>query len=109
MDLVQWKAYYFDGEKGETIREEKIPLDMIEECKEKKLELLGCLAEGGDEQMEEHFLEENIDVPTDELKASIRKNTLSLDFCPVFLGSAYKNKGVQSMMNGIIDYLPNPK
>jgi len=52
------------------------------------------LAECGDEKMEEYFLDENIDVPEDELKACIRKNTLSLDFCPVFLGSAYKNKGV---------------
>jgi elongation factor G len=44
--------------------------------------------------MEEYFLEENIDVPVEELKACIRKNTIALHFCPVFLGSAYKNKGV---------------
>jgi len=59
--------------------------------------------------MEEYFLEENIDVPEDELKACIRKNTINLNFSPVFLGSAYKNKGVQKMMDGIIDYLPTPK
>ena len=58
--------------------------------------------------MEEHFLDENIDIPEDELKACIRRNTLSLKFSPVFLGSAYKNKGVQKMMDGIIDYLPTP-
>lgn len=58
--------------------------------------------------MEEYFLEENIDIPEEELRAVIRKNTLNLSFCPVFMGSAYKNKGVQKMMDGIIDYLPKP-
>jgi elongation factor G len=58
--------------------------------------------------MEEYFLDENIDIPADELKAVIRRNTINLKFCPVFLGSAYKNKGVQKMMDGIIDYLPKP-
>ena len=67
---------------------------MIELCKDKKLELLSCLAECGEEAMEEYFLDENIDVPVEELKECIRKNTLNLSFCPVFLGSAYKNKGV---------------
>jgi len=94
VDLVRWKACYFDGDNGETIREEEIPADMLELAKEKKLELLGCLAECGEEQMEEYFLEENIDIPEEELKEVIRKNTLNLNFCPVFLGSAYKNKGV---------------
>jgi len=61
--LVKWKACYFDGDNGERVREEPIPENLIEVCKEKKLELLGSLAECGDEQMEEYFLEENIDVP----------------------------------------------
>ena len=94
MDLVKWKAYYFDGDNGENVREEEIPESMLETCKDKKLELLSCLAEAGDEQMEEYFLGEEIDIPEDELKACIRKQTLDLNFCPVFLGSAYKNKGV---------------
>jgi elongation factor G len=63
VDLVRWKACYFDGENGEHIREEEIPADMIEACTERKLELLSCLAECGEETMEEHYLEENIDVP----------------------------------------------
>lgn len=77
-------------------------------CKEKKMDLLSCLAECGDEKMEEYYLDENIEVPEDELKECIRKHTLSLAFCPVYLGSAYKNKGVQKMMDGVIDYLPKP-
>jgi len=108
VDLVTWKACYFDGDNGELVRETDIPEAMISECREKKLELLSCLAECGDEEMEEFFLEENIDVPVEQLKECIRKNTINLNFCPVFLGSAYKNKGVQKMMDGIIDYLPKP-
>jgi elongation factor G len=109
VDLIKWKACYFDGESGEKVREEDIPQSLIALATEKKLELISCLAECGDEKMEEYFLEENIDVPIDELKACIRKNTIKLKFCPVFLGSAYKNKGVQKMLDGVIDYLPNPK
>lgn len=63
-------------------------------AREKKLELINTLAEIGDEKMEEYYLDENIDIPVDELKACIRKHTIDLTFVPVFLGSAYKNKGV---------------
>ena len=94
IDLVKWKACYFDGDNGETIRETEIPADMLDLAKEKKLELLSCLAECGEEAMEEYFLDENIDVPEAELKEVIRRLTIELKFCPVFLGSAYKNKGV---------------
>ena len=108
VDLIKMKAYYFDGDNGELIREEPIPDNMIELATEKKLELISCLAECGDEQMEEYFLEETIDIPEDELKECIRRNTINLNFSPVFMGSAYKNKGVQKMMDGVIDYLPRP-
>jgi elongation factor G len=58
--------------------------------------------------MEEYFLEENIEVPEAELKESIRKNTINLSFAPVFMGSAFKNKGVQLLLDGVLDYLPAP-
>lgn len=77
-------------------------------CVEKKLELIGTLAEL-DETMEEYYMDEKHDIPVDELKACIRKHTIALNFCPVFLGSAFKNKGVQPLLDGVIDYLPNPK
>ena len=109
VDLVRWKAAYFDGEKGEVVREEEVPADMIDKCKAKKLELISCLAECGEEKMEEYFLEENWDVPEAELKECIRRNTISCKFAPVYMGSAYKNKGVQKLLDGVIDYLPNPR
>jgi elongation factor G len=108
VDLITMKACYFDGDSGEIVREEEIPASLMQECRDRKLELIGCLAECEEEQMEEYFLEENIDIPESEIKECIRRNTLKLKFCPVFLGSAYKNKGVQKMMDGVIDYLPRP-
>jgi elongation factor G len=53
-------------------------------------------------------LEETIDVPIDKLKKSIRENTITLKFAPVFMGSAFKNKGVQLLLDGVLDYLPRP-
>ena len=107
VDLVTMKALYFDGDSGEVVRESEIPEGLMDLCVEKKLELIGTLAEI-DESMEEYYMDENHEVPVDELKALIRKYTLSLEFCPVFLGSAFKNKGVQPLLDGVIDYLPTP-
>ncbi len=53
-------------------------------------------------------MEETIDVPIDKLKKSIRENTIALKFAPVFMGSAFKNKGVQLLLDGVLDYLPRP-
>ena len=71
---MTWKALYFDGDNGEIIREEEIPEDMLEFCKEKKMELLAHLAECPDEEeMEMHYLEENLDIDPAELKECIRR------------------------------------
>jgi elongation factor G len=93
-DLIRWKAYYHEGGDGENVIEKEIPEDMLEECKEKKLELLSCLVDAGAEELEENFLEENIDIPEEDLKKIIREYTIQNKLAPVFMGSAYKNKGV---------------
>ena len=108
VDLVTWKALYFDGSSGEVVRTGDVPEGLLDLCIEKKLELIGTLAEI-DEQMEEYYMDEKHDIPVEELKECIRKHTIGLKFCPVFLGSAFKNKGVQPLLDGVIDYLPNPK
>ena len=108
VDLVKWKALYFEGEKGRNVVERDIPEDMLEMCKAKKLELVAQLAEL-DPDIENYYLNEDINVPEEVMKKIIRRQTVDLKFVPVFMGSAYKNKGIQPMLDGVIDYLPNPR
>jgi elongation factor G len=106
VDLVQMKAFYFDGDNGENIREEAIPADIKGECDKFREELISAAAEFDETVGEKYLNGEEISV--DELRAAIRKGTLSLQLTPVFVGSAYKNKGVQLLLDGVTYYLPNP-
>ncbi len=106
VDLVEMKAVYFDaGADGLQERIEEIPEELMEEAKAKREELLDAASMFSDELMEA-ILEDS--VTTDMIKAAIRKGTIGLQLCPVFMGSAYKNKGIQTLLDGVIDYLPNP-
>lgn len=105
VDLVRLKAYYFEGNAGEEVVEKEIPTDLMDQVNEKREELLDALSMVSDELMEA-MLEEKV---TEELiMAAIRKGTLALEFVPVFMGSAYKNKGVQPLLDGVLDYLACP-
>lgn len=106
IDLVKMKAYFFDGEDGENIREEEIPAEYLALAKEKKAELIEKLADV-DEELGEKFLMEE-EITQDLLVAAIRRQTILLKFVPVFMGSAFKNKGVQLLLDGIAAYLPSP-
>jgi elongation factor G len=106
IDLVNMEAVYFDGENGEFIRREPIPEKMQAEAEQYRESLLEALADFDDE-LAEKFLEGE-EVPVALLKSTLRKATLSLKFTAVFCGSAYKNKGVQVLLDGVADYLPNP-
>jgi elongation factor G len=105
VDLVEMKAWYFAGENGETITVTDIPEDMLADAQAYRDELLDNVSMYSDE-LTEQILEERVEVPT--LKAAIRTATLALKLVPVFCGSAYKNKGVQKLLDGVIEYLPNP-
>ncbi|MHB8811428.1 MAG: GTP-binding protein, partial [Desulfobulbaceae bacterium] len=106
IDLVTMKAVYFDGEQGETIRIEEIPERLRAEAEAKREELLDAVSMFSDELMET-ILEEK--TPSEEMiQAAIRRGTLSLEFTPVMIGSAYKNKGVQKLLDAVNDYLPCP-
>ncbi len=105
VDLVEMRAIYFDGENGEQIRIEEIPADMQDDAEAFREELLDAVSMHDDELMEA-MLEEA--VTTDMLKAAIRKATIGNHLVPVFCGSAYKNKGVQALLDGVNDYLPAP-
>ena len=106
IDLVTMKAVYFSGPNGEEITEKEIPAEMMEQAKKYHHNLVGAAADFDDALAEKFLMEEE---PTiDELRAAIRKGTLKLDLTPVFMGSAYKNRGVQKLLDGVTDYLPNP-
>jgi elongation factor G len=106
VDLVTMRAFYFDGDNGEIIREEAIPADLVDKCKEAREELIAAVGEFDDTVGTKYL--EGQDVTVDELRNAIRKATLSLEFTPVMTGSAYKNKGVQLLLDAVTYYLPNP-
>ncbi|ESO98876.1 hypothetical protein LOTGIDRAFT_187106 [Lottia gigantea] len=106
VDLVSQKAVYFKEPLGFTIVEDEIPQNMRQEAAEKRQEMIECVS-NVDEQLGELFLDEK--VPTEaELKAAIRRSCITRSFTPVMLGTALKNKGVQTLLDGVVDYLPNP-
>jgi elongation factor G len=106
VDLVRWKAYYNEGEKGENIAIKEVPAAMEEFAKQKKQELIEHLA-NVDPVIEDLYLEEK-EPSEEQLYEAIKKATLDLKFVPVFMGSAYHNKGVQPLLDGVKDYLPAP-
>ncbi|KAI8589302.1 elongation factor G, mitochondrial [Geranomyces variabilis] len=106
VDLVKMKAYYNEGEKGEVIRVAEIPAELMDAAKAKRAELIEHVADADDE-MAELFLNEE-DPTAEQLAAAVRRSTIARKFCPVFMGSAYHNKGVQPMLDGVINYLPRP-
>ncbi len=106
IDLVEMKQIEFLGENGEDIKITDIPEDRLEEAKVARHDLIGVVADF-DEIVGEKFLMEE-DVTAEELKVAIRAGVLSLKFIPVLMGSAFKNKGVQTLLDAVTDYLPNP-
>ncbi|MFN3454520.1 MAG: elongation factor G [Pseudobdellovibrio sp.] len=106
VDLVTMKAYKNEGEDGEIITEIPVPADMIDDAKKYRQELIGKLADVDDGIAEKFLMEEEPTV--DEIKAAIRKGVISLKLVPVFCGSAFKNKNVQHLLDGVTYYLPNP-
>jgi len=106
VDLFEMKAYTFSGEHGEVITEEEIPADMKAQAEEYRLNLIEAICETDEVLMEKYLEGEEIDIPT--LKAALRVACISTAIIPVFCGSAYKKKGVQKLLDGVVDYLPAP-
>ncbi len=105
VDLVTMQAVYFDGPNGETIRRAAIPADLLDEANARREEMLDALSMCSDELMEA-MLEERV---TEALiHDAIRKGTLARAITPVLIGSAYKNKGVQLLLDAVVRYIPCP-
>jgi elongation factor G len=106
IDLVEMKAYFYTNDLGTDIEVRDIPDEYMPQAEEYREKLIEAVAELDEELMEKYLGGEEIS--TEELKAGIRKGTVNVEFYPVLCGSAFKNKGVQLMLDAVIDYLPSP-
>ena len=106
IDLVEMKAYYSRGEEGEKVEVESIPEEMLAEAQAYRKKLIAKAADFDDVVGEKFLMEE--EVGAKELRQAIRKGVLSLQLCPVFCGSAFKNKNIQPLLDALIQYLPHP-
>ncbi|MBI3046598.1 MAG: elongation factor G [Candidatus Harrisonbacteria bacterium] len=106
VDLLKMKAYQFEGEKGEKIKEIEIPANLLEEAKKHRHALIEKVVEQDDDLMS-HYLEGR-EPDLNSLKRVLRKATIANTLVPVVCGSALKNKGIQLVLDAVIDYLPSP-
>ncbi len=106
VDLISMKAIYFEGEHGDDIREDEIPEEMKQDAEKYRSEMLEAISMFDDQMMED--LLENKDIDENSIHNAIKSGVLSLELCPVFMGSAFKNKGVQPLLEAINNYLPSP-
>ena len=106
IDLVEMKANVFYDDKGIDVRSEEIPEDMIDLANEYREKLMDSLADFNEELMEMVLMEEEI--PVEMIKKTIREATLANEMVPVVCGTSYKNKGVQMVLDAVVDYMPSP-
>ena len=106
IDLIKMKAEIYTNDLGTDILEEDIPAEYLEQAQEYREKLVEAVAETDEDLMMKYL--EGEEITNEELKAAIRKATINVEFFPVLCGSAFKNKGVQLMLDAVIDYLPSP-
>ncbi|MDI9501335.1 MAG: elongation factor G [Clostridiaceae bacterium] len=106
IDLVTMKAIYYLDDLGTVLDEEPIPEDMVEIAEEYRNILLEAVAEQDEDLMEKYLSGEEL--TEDEIRAGIRKATIAVDMIPVTCGSSYRNKGVQKLLDAVVDYMPSP-
>ena len=106
IDLIKMKAEIYTNDLGTDILEEDIPAEYLDQAQEYREKLIEAVAETDEELMMKYL--DGEEITNEELKAGIRKATINVEFFPVLCGSAFKNKGVQLMLDAVIDYLPSP-
>ncbi|HQG44664.1 MAG TPA: elongation factor G, partial [bacterium] len=105
IDLIRFKAIYFDGNNGEILREEEIPAALRDKALEKRDLLIDRVSLYSDELAEAYLADQ---VTEELIYQAVRQGTLALELTPVFIGSAFKNKGIQLLLDGIVNFLPAP-
>ncbi len=106
VDLLNMKAYRFEGEMGKQVVAYDIPAEMMEDAKKYRAELIERIVENDEKLMNDYL--EGKDIPLDILKANLRKAVIKNEIFPVLTGSSLKNKGVQLVLDAVVDYLPSP-
>ena len=106
IDLMEMKADVYYDDLGKDMRVEEIPADMAEKAEEYRRAMVDAIVETDDELMEKYLMEEEI--TNEELMAALRKATIDNKIVPVVCGTSYKNKGVQKLLDAVIDYMPSP-
>ncbi|MGZ9431524.1 elongation factor G [Mycoplasma sp. AC157] len=106
IDLVEMKAFEYDGEKEEIAKEIEVPVHLLDKAKKMRAELVEAVADFDEEIM--MLALEGEEISADRLKQAIRKATLTSEFFPVVCGTSFKNKGVKKMIDAVVDYLPSP-
>jgi elongation factor G len=106
VDLVRLRAYIYNNDQGTDIEETDIPAELQEQAEEYRTKLVEAVAETDDDLMNKYF--EGEELTEDEIRSALRKGTVAGTIVPVLCGSAFKNKGVQLMLDAVVDYLPAP-
>jgi elongation factor G len=106
VDLVKMSAYIYSNDQGTDIQETDIPEDLLSQVEEYRTKLIEAVSETDDELMNKYF--EGVELTEDEIRKALRKGTITGSIVPVLCGSAFKNKGVQLLLDGVVDYLPAP-
>ncbi len=106
IDLMEMKAYYYNDKQGTDVSIQDIPDDMKDKAEEYRSAMIEAIAETDEELMEKYLEGEELTIP--EMKAALRKACIACEATPVFCGSAYRNKGVQKLLDGILEYMPAP-
>ena len=108
IDLVTMKADVYKDDLGTVMDESDIPAEYVDQANEYRAKLLEIVAEADDDLMERYFENEGADFTVEEIKKAIRKLTIEMKINPVTCGSSFKNKGVQKLLDAIVDYMPSP-
>ena len=106
VDLIENKAYVYYDDLGKDIREEEVPEDMKEQVEEYRINMMESIAETSEDLMEKYLEAGELTIP--EMKKALRAATIANDIVPVLCGTSYKNKGVQKLLDAIVDYMPAP-
>ena len=106
VDLIKMKAFVFYDDLGKDMREEEIPADMVDLANEYREKLLDAASEEDEELMMLYL--EGEEIPEEMIKRALRKGTIGVRLVPVTCGTSYKNKGVQELLDAIVDYMPSP-